>query len=97
MDSKPEENDQTDQSAHAIWQTVDHWALSMPTRPSSPSDEPSATQNSKSTISPDAIFDFGDLGMLDPFLQTIGDPHTFSLADLSFGPIEIEPQTPYQT
>lgn len=83
----PEFQEQSGGSTQAIWQAVDHWALSMPTRPNSPSDEPSVPASCLSTsmISPHAIFDFGDLGMLEPFSETNTDPCAFSLANFTFG------------
>ncbi|KEF59065.1 uncharacterized protein A1O9_03908 [Exophiala aquamarina CBS 119918] len=82
----------------AIWQAVDHWALSMPTRPNSPSDEPSSVPESftsTSMISPHAIFDFGDLGMLEPFSEPANDPCAFSLANFTFGSSDFGSQSLY--
>lgn len=79
--------EQSEGSTLAIWQAVDHWALSMPTRPNSPSNEPSdpASCTDTSMMTPHAIFDFGDLGMLEPFSDTSMDPCAFSLANFTFG------------
>lgn len=78
---------QSEGSTQAIWQAVDHWALSMPTRPNSPLQDPSGRESCTNTsmISPHAIFDFGDLGMLEPFSDTSNDPCAFSLANFTFG------------
>jgi hypothetical protein len=46
-------------------------------------------------ISPHAIFDFGDLGMLEPFSETTTDPCAFSLANFTFGSGEFGTQSLY--
>jgi len=94
--SDPQAN--AEEPTQAIWQAVDHWALSMPTRPNSPSDEPSTVPESLTTtsvISPHAIFDFGDLGMLEPFSDATNDPCAYSLANFTFGTGDFGAQTLY--
>lgn len=48
-----------------------------------------------SVISPHAIFDFGDLGMLEPFSDATNDPCAYSLANFTFGTGDFGAQTLY--
>lgn len=94
MDSKQDSYvQQSDGQAQAIWQAVDYSSLSIPTRPNSPPDQQSPENPSSRddfSISPDAIFDFGDLGMLDPAAYNLDDPCVLSLAQFNLPLVEFE-------
>jgi hypothetical protein len=85
MDTRPDANHHSEDQVQQVWDSVDYWALSMPTRPSSPSGTkfPDDTTH-ELKISPDAIFDFGDFTMLDTFGDSLGDLSTFPATDFNF-------------